>query len=780
MILVVLILPLIGSSQEIGSTINEKFAEYAKSPREIVYAHLNKSTYIKSESMGFNAYIIDKASKQLSTLTSNLYCVIYDSDNNVIKKKLLKVTNGIAPGDFNIDSLFSTGSYSLKAYTNYMRNFKEPNYYQQTFKVIDAEIDQEVYKEVVKIKMDAQFLPEGGHLLADVQNTIGVIVKDSLGFGVPLVQGQLLNAENEVISTFKTNQLGIGKFAFTPEKSKTYRTILEINNQEQQFDLPIAEPRGIAMTLNDLGSKVALTFRTNEESLESISRSRFRMIIHDGSKVKSMDLSFNDTLEIVKYISYDDLSTGMNIFTLFNDEEEPILERMFFKYTGLKTLSIGSSSTTRESDSLTVKLPITGIDNKDFNNFSVSVLPSGTRSYKHHQNIISSTFLQPYLNSPVENANYYFQDTSRKKKYELDLLLLTQGWSSYDWHDVFNNPPKLLFPFETGISINATVNRRTSGQYLIYPTRFSKSNLIALTEAEKTFERTDFYFLSDERIKIGEIQSNGKVLKPSLYVQFNPSKVPDFNMSGDILEIQGERILEYSSKNAMVPSWNNVEELDEVVVTADRKSTKLEKLRKSNIGNVDVFDDKKRKSYSDLASYLSTKGFQVYPNAGTLVILNKNAVSANSGRTPLVYLDGVLLSSFSLLFNFQMNIVDYIVVNRSGVGEGVRGAGGVIKIYTDPSVNLVKQYGKVYQEYDVPLTYSKTKKFYAPKYSSFRSDFFKEYGVIQWIPDLKTDSMGNLLFSIPDTDQDEVMLFIEGISAKGQYLSESKNIQLKQ
>ncbi|NND10733.1 MAG: hypothetical protein HKN96_05955, partial [Flavobacteriaceae bacterium] len=431
---VLLILPFIVVSQEIGSTINEKFSNYAKSPREVVYAHLNKSTYIKGESMGFSAYIIDKTLKQLSTVTSNLYCVIYDSENKVVKKKLLKVTNGIAPGEFSIDSLFNTGSYSLKVYTNYMRNFKEQNYYHQSFKVIDVEIDQKVYKESVKIKMDAQFLPEGGHLLADVQNTIGVIVKDSLGFGAPFVNGELLNANNEIISTFKTNQLGIGKFAFTPEKSKAYRTILKINNKEQQFDLPIAEQRGVAMTLNDLGSKVALTFRTNKESLESISGSVYRMIIHDGSKLKTISLSFNEAQEIVKYISYDDLSTGINIFTLFNEEEKPILERMFFKYDNLKTLSSGSVTTTQESDSLTVKVPINGIEGKDFNNFSISVLPSGTISYEHHQNIISSTFLQPYLNSPVENASYYFQNINRKKKYELDLLLLTQGWSSYDWY----------------------------------------------------------------------------------------------------------------------------------------------------------------------------------------------------------------------------------------------------------------------------------------------------------------------------------------------------------
>src|SRR5690606_18477190 len=103
-------------------------------------------------------------------------------------------------------------------------------------------------------------------------------------------------------------------------------------------------------------------------------------------------------------------------------------------------------------------------------NFSVSILPKNTKSYKHHQNSVSALYLQPYLKTPVENASYYFTNIDRKKKYELDNLLITQGWSSYNWTSIFNNPPKAIYNFETGISFKANLNNSSGSKYILYPT----------------------------------------------------------------------------------------------------------------------------------------------------------------------------------------------------------------------------------------------------------------------------------------------------------------------
>ena len=60
--------------------IDSSFLNYAERPREIAFAHLNKSTFIVGEDIGFTTYIINNTTKKPSQFTSNLYCVIKDKN----------------------------------------------------------------------------------------------------------------------------------------------------------------------------------------------------------------------------------------------------------------------------------------------------------------------------------------------------------------------------------------------------------------------------------------------------------------------------------------------------------------------------------------------------------------------------------------------------------------------------------------------------------------------------------------------------------------------------
>ena len=62
------------------SKISDTYEDYIDAPREVVYLHLNKSTYIKGESIGFTAYVLDKKDKKPSLLTTNLYVSIEDEN----------------------------------------------------------------------------------------------------------------------------------------------------------------------------------------------------------------------------------------------------------------------------------------------------------------------------------------------------------------------------------------------------------------------------------------------------------------------------------------------------------------------------------------------------------------------------------------------------------------------------------------------------------------------------------------------------------------------------
>lgn len=752
------------------------FNEYTKIPREVVYVHLNKDVFIKGETLGFSAYVFDKNSKKLSANTTNLYCTIIDNNNTTIKEKLIKIDNGVADGQFLIDSLFTSDNYTLKAYTNWMRNFEERNFYSQSFEVIDADVTKEIKAKIISNKIDAQFLPEGGELISDTENTMGVVIKDSLGYGIPDIEGRILNKEGVEFTTFKTNPFGLGKFLFIPKIGASYFAEFNVNNKQCLEPLEFSQTKGIALKLIDLGDKIVITFNTNAQSLPELKNKPFSMAIHNGKSLNLVEVQFKDDPQLVKVIDYKNLFSGINIITLFDDSQKPVLERLFFKYDGINLLESGNLSIKKDKDSININLPIRQIDPSTYNSFSVSILPNETKSYGPKHNIISFIHLQPYINGFIENGAYYFENVDRRKKYNLDLLLLTQGWSSYNWDFIVANPPKPLYDFEVGITVNANVNQKATGQYLIYPTRGSDSNILSLEGNDTSFMLTDFFPTDEEKLKIGEIVKKGKVERPFLYLNYKPSKIPEFRLNYEVLKSRGETFMAYSNSEIFQTSWEKIEELREVVIRANIEATRLEKIKSRTQGSVDVFDDNKRDRFIDIGSYLMTKGFNVVNAGATLSIVNNSGGKNN--QVPLIYLDNILLFDFGILLNQPMDTVDYIVIDRNGFGQGLRGNAGVIKIFTDPRLSPDRFYGKNYQEFDVPLAYSSKKRFYTPVYGLYSSPFFKEFGVIGWLANLSTDANGHLNFNIQNLPLSEVNLYIEGVTEDGSFLSERKTIKL--
>jgi len=766
------------SQNENGAdTIVNAFQEFAKLPRETVYAHLNKTTYIKGETLGFNAYVFDKGTKRLSNLTTNLYCTISDENGKTLKGGMFLVNEGVVHGSFFVDSLFTSGNYVFKAFTNWMKNFDEQNFYIENIKVIDPEIENRLIPKVISSKLDAQFLPEGGHLLANVRNTIGVVIKDSLGFGIPFVKGQILNSNKEIVTSFETNQFGIGKFVFNPKNNESYLALVNFEDTLQTFNIASTEPLGIVLAVSELNNRVLMRFATNENTLDAIKNKPYQLMIHNGSEIKSVNLAFTDRLESTVMINYNDLFSGINIFTLFDDKNSPILERLFFKYDGITMLKAGEVALKKEIDSTIVSIPIDEVDSNFTNNFSVSILPENTKSYKHHHNIISFPFLHPYVKGYIENAQYYFTDITKRKKYELDNLLITQGWSSYDWNRIFNFSSKAIYTFETGVRFKATANNTGTGKFVMFPTLLNGLETFELSQDINAFERNGLFPFDKETIKFGQIRKNKSIGKPEIYAQFFPSKIPDFEKYINVLPLKENVIFDSDSSESLIDSsWNKLEQLDEVVINVNKEQERIQKIKNSSWGYVDVFDESKRNAYIDFASYIRTKGFWVNQMNGEV-----NIYSQRGGIRvpPTIYIDDRLLFSFDELYFYRLDIIDYIIVDHSGLGEGIRGAGGVIKIYTDPLVSNKRTSGTVLQEIEVPLTFTTPSKFYAPKYNSYQSRFFEEFGVIEWLPGKSVDENGTISFKISNQSGPNIKLFIEGTANNGSFISETKTINLK-
>lgn len=282
LLIFILIFQFSGFSQEKQSDLISSYKEYTELPRETAYAHLNKTQLLQGEILAFTAYIFNKATKKLSPTTTNIYCTISDEKNKLVKSEMILGNQGVVQGSFQIDSLFTPGNYTIKVYTNWMRNFNEENYYVQSIKILNPESANISPSEENTSKLDAQFLPEGGHFVAEVTNSVGVIVKDHEGLGIPFISGKVIDSKNNTLTNFKTNGLGIGKFTFTPQENESYNVVLDVYGSVQKFPIKNMENHGIALTMNDVDNKVVLSFRTNKSTLKQIKRTAYLLAIHNG------------------------------------------------------------------------------------------------------------------------------------------------------------------------------------------------------------------------------------------------------------------------------------------------------------------------------------------------------------------------------------------------------------------------------------------------------------------------------------------------------------------
>ncbi len=778
------------------SEILDAYEDYIEAPREVVYVHLNKSTYIKGETIGFTAYVLDKKDKKPSLLTTNLYVSIEDKNQKTLKQQLIKVENGIATNTFEIDSSFTSGYYSIKAYTNWMLNFKEQNHFVESLRIIDPKTETYIEKQLTENTIDAQFLPESGHLLHNVENNIGVVIKDSQGFGIANTKGEVFDKDNNVLTTFETNQFGIGKFQLLADINNSYSVNIKNANKDFSFNLnQNIESKGIIMSLKSLKSKVFVSLITNAESLETVKNKRHTLMIHNGDNYDIMDIYFTDQTVVTKAIEYSNSASGVNILTLFNENDQPVAERLFFNYEGINVLTSNAVSATKTRDSVTVNLNFKGLNTQAINSLSISVLPEETESYNRHNNIVSYTFLQPYINGTIEQAKYYFTGINAKKQYELDNLLLTQGWSSYDWNQIFKNEYNQIYNFEQGIRLKANLSSNASkgsqNAYLIHAISNEDPRVFELKEGDVSFVVENLFPVGQDNISVSKMTQLNGLIPAALYFQSFPNSIPRLTTNFNVLNPKlNYKISESLTKGNTILDNNldEVQKLEEVVVRSrlDRKRQRIEKLSQGRYGKIGVVDEEDRLLYNTLASYLVYKGFNVNETGGQFIVTDRlNATGARPGfgesdskvLSPTIYLDDMQLVDTGLLTQYSLTNVDYIEINRQGLGEGLRGNNGTIRIYSNKAISNSYNNQDSMQQFKLPLVFSAEKKYYAPKYRNTGDSFYKAYGVVDWKPKLTIDTSGNvsLKFAKPRIP---ITLFIEGIANDGSFIFEEKSISL--
>ena len=95
--------------------------------QERIVLHLDKPYYLTGETLWYKAYCINQEG-QLSNLSSVLYLELFDEQQQPVSQIRTTLEAGTSHGQIPIRSAWSTGNYTLRVYTAWMRNSSQETF----------------------------------------------------------------------------------------------------------------------------------------------------------------------------------------------------------------------------------------------------------------------------------------------------------------------------------------------------------------------------------------------------------------------------------------------------------------------------------------------------------------------------------------------------------------------------------------------------------------------------------------------------------------------------
>ncbi|MFK7750466.1 MAG: hypothetical protein AB8B65_18895 [Kordia sp.] len=772
------------------TSIKDSYKNYFKfSGNEAIFIHLNKTSYLVGEEIWFKGYVFDKRNEKKSVTSTNLYVGLYDVNGKQISKKLFLIRNGLTHGNLELKKELNSGTYYIKGATQKMIDEASDEVFIEKITIYGKNYEPQQNNTTAK-KYDIQFLPEGGHLVKNIENTVAFKAINQEGKGV-YARGIIYDENNDEITTFESNNYGIGTVQLTPKANQVYKasTTFEEEKTSEQT-LPKIENTGITVRVNNIEKdSVKIALNTNAETLRSIVSKDYTLLIHKDGLTRSMPFSFKNTETVDLTIARSGLFNGVNTITLF-DGKTPVLERMFFNNKVEKNASILLKKLQTKNDESEFSLYL--IKRKSGlleANVSISILPETTEAYNPANSIFSSFYLKPYVHGAVENPKYYFPNNTKTKRKALDALLITQGWSKYDWTTIFQNTAKKL-DVQQGITINGTVNFPTkdiTGIFL-HDTKQLPSQYVTI-DKDRKFVINNLYPEADEELRFSYINNKQEFLKPKLYLRYSVNSQEDAILKNAIVDrsFLNETNI-FILPNGFFPK--DAEALDAVLLEGKGKKEK-ENIDPMMVNAKEIkIGMKEYMQYPEVKNIIENSGYDVSDDPfdmQNLRIFTRKRLTLQAGNppgfvSPLIFLDGAPLSDFSILRNFSTANVERVVINKTGQGYGVRGIGGVIKIYSrkTPLHQRTNAQKETFAKHLPPVGFSVAKQYYEPKYQSFTGETYQKYAAIDWRPMNNIPRRGAFNFFVKHKHVKGITMFIEGISKDGSLISEKRTIALEE
>lgn len=432
---------------------------------EKTYVQLDRDYYASGDTIWYAAFLVNGKSTSLTSTSNNLYVELVSPTLKIIDRRMIRLDGGLGYGDINLKDSLASGWYHVRAYTNWMRNFKDNFIFQKKIYIKNSIGLKEKVPVATAVKTKSlTFYPEGGSLVEGLSSIVAFKAIDNQGDGV-LVNGSIVSSKGDTVTSFTSTELGLGIFAFTPKTGEKYMATGYFGTERFSTPLPNVLSKGLSLHAVVDSTSIKATISANAAAFAEIQSKTLTITIkHAGEVVYSGNMQFTKPTVTVN-IAINGLPEGVAALTVFDHLNRPNCERLVYIQSDKKiTLTVASNKTTyakREEATLKVKAQdATG--NSVKTSFAMAVTDATIPD--DGNDIVSYLMLQSELKGEIKNAAQYFDVRNKSRFKQLDLLLLTQGWRDYIWKKDADSVIKIAYLPEPGITIKGLVREKLANK----------------------------------------------------------------------------------------------------------------------------------------------------------------------------------------------------------------------------------------------------------------------------------------------------------------------------
>ena len=744
--------------------------------QEKLFIQTDKTFYLPGEIIWLKIYEIDGILNKPLPLSKVAYVEILNQENKPILQVKIDLDNSMGKGSILIPKNIETGNYTLRAYTQWMKNFSADFYFHQPLTIVNTWKPSN-FDAIKKIShFDIQFFPEGGDLVTGLTSKVAFKITNEYNESLNC-KGVLLNQKKDTILSFSTVQFGMGSFQFTPKKNDTYFAVIQLKDTIITKKLPAIFSQGYVMQVADADTAhIKIAVRSN------INSKYVYLLVQSHQILKSVQSNIFLNGETNFLINKEKLADGISTFTILNSDKQPVCERLYFKRPvnslRIQVITDKKSYTTRSN----VNVELSTMNNKNKiadANLSLSVFQINTLQSPEYQDILSYVYLSSELKGKIESPAYYFNNPSNEVA---ENLMLTQGWRRFKWNassSVFNFISEL-----EGMIIKVKILDKRNNlpaknimSYLSIPGKnYQFANAVSDSSGNVIFNVNKFYGHHSIVVQTNnQIDSNYRIdIETPFSDQYAKNSSSPFYLStkwkDDLLQrsinVQVDNAFKTDEKHAFLPT--------EINDTLPFYGIPDKKYYLDDYTRFLTMEEVMREYVSDVMVRLQSGNFN-------FKVWNEK-FNSYFDDNPLVLIDGIPVFNINKIVAFdplkvkKIEVVAKKYYLSSLLNEGIitysTYNGDLAGFELDPNSIVVEYEGL-----------QKQREFYAPVYATTED---KENrlpdcrNVLIWKPDITFDANGKTKLNFYSSDlKGTFMLLVQGISKDGLCGSALQSFEVK-